>query len=119
MPQDHKRVRALVSVIQNHLLLFVLHTIAAPSTASIPSQNKAWLYCEYESAVDVLKLDTNVPVLEVKDNQVLIKVVAAALNPIDSKRMLGFFKATDAPLPAEANYSPLPVRLFFLKKKFS
>ncbi|KAL4653480.1 hypothetical protein ACB092_01G306400 [Castanea dentata] len=64
----------------------------APSTASIPSQNKAWLYYEYGNAVDVLKLDTNVPVLEVKDDQVLIKVVAAALNPIDSKRMLGHSK---------------------------
>jgi len=83
--------------------------MAAPSIASIPSQNKAWVYSEYGNAVDVLKLDSNVPVPEVKEDQVLIKVVAAALNPIDSKRMQGFFKATDdASLPAKATDSPFP-----------
>uniref|UniRef100_A0A2N9H6N3 Enoyl reductase (ER) domain-containing protein n=1 Tax=Fagus sylvatica TaxID=28930 RepID=A0A2N9H6N3_FAGSY len=78
--------------------------MAAPSTASIPSQNKAWVYSEYGKAVDVLKLDSNVTVPEVKEDQVLIKVVAAALNPVDSKRMLGFFKATDSPLPTVPGY---------------
>uniref|UniRef100_A0A2N9F2E6 Enoyl reductase (ER) domain-containing protein n=1 Tax=Fagus sylvatica TaxID=28930 RepID=A0A2N9F2E6_FAGSY len=72
--------------------------MAAPS---IPSQNKAWVYSEYGKAVDVLKLDPNVPVPEVKEDQVLIKVVAAALNPVDSKRMQGFFKDIDSPLPAK------------------
>ncbi|KAM3761473.1 hypothetical protein ACB098_01G270700 [Castanea mollissima] len=52
-----------------------LTDMPTPSTASIPSQNKAWLFYEYGNAVDVLKLDTNVPVLEVKDDQVLIKTV--------------------------------------------
>jgi 2-methylene-furan-3-one reductase len=70
--------------------------MAAPS---IPSQNKAWVYSEYGKAVDVLKLDPNVPVPEVKEDQVLIKVVAAALNPVDSKRMQGFSKDIDSPLP--------------------
>uniref|UniRef100_A0A7N2KY46 Uncharacterized protein n=1 Tax=Quercus lobata TaxID=97700 RepID=A0A7N2KY46_QUELO len=73
--------------------------MAAPSDASLPSKNKAWVYSEYGKSVDVLKLDSNVTVPEVKEDQVLIKVVAAALNPIDYKRMLGFFKASDSPLP--------------------
>lgn len=73
--------------------------MAAPSNASLPSKNKAWVYSEYGKSVDVLKLDSNVTVPEVKEDQVLIKVVAAALNPIDYKRLLGFFKASDSPLP--------------------
>ena len=51
--------------------------MAAPK---FPSQNKAWLYSEYGKAVDVLKLDPNVPVPEVKEDQVLIKVVADLLQ---------------------------------------
>lgn len=47
----------------------------------------------------MLKLDANVAVPEVKEDQVLIKVAAAALNPVDSKRRAGKFKATDSPLP--------------------
>nr|POE98104.1 2-methylene-furan-3-one reductase [Quercus suber] len=75
--------------------------MAAPPTASIPSKNKAWAYSEYGKAVDVLKLDSNVTVPEVKEDQVLVKVVAASLNPVDSKRMLGYFKETDSPLPTD------------------
>lgn len=76
---------------------------AAPSTdtatsTSIPSVMKAWVYDEY-GGVEVLKFDTSVSVPEVKDDQVLIKVAAAALNPVDFKRRLGKFKATDSPLP--------------------
>ncbi|XP_062151362.1 2-methylene-furan-3-one reductase-like [Alnus glutinosa] len=78
--------------------------MAAPSTAPVPSHNKAWLYSEYGSAVDVLKLDSNVAVPQVKEDQVLIKVVAASLNPLDSKRLRGFFKATDSPLPTVPGY---------------
>lgn len=67
----------------------------------IPTHMKAWMYYEYGSFTDVLKFDeaktTSVP--QVKDDQVLIKIVAAALNPIDAKRMTGFFKPTDSPLP--------------------
>lgn len=59
---------------------------------------KGWVYDEY-GGVDVLKIDDNVTVPEVKDDQVLIKVAAAALNPVDFKRRLGKFKATDSPLP--------------------
>ncbi|XP_041005900.1 2-methylene-furan-3-one reductase-like [Juglans microcarpa x Juglans regia] len=73
--------------------------MAAPSSFTIPSHNKAWVYSEYGSAVDVLKFDPNVPVPEVKDDQVLVKIAAASLNPVDFKRMHGFFKATDSPFP--------------------
>ncbi|XP_062110304.1 2-methylene-furan-3-one reductase [Humulus lupulus] len=71
--------------------------------ASIPSQMKAWVYGEY-GAVDVLKFESNVSVPEVKDDQVLIKVAAAALNPVDFKRRLGKFKDTDSPLPTVPGY---------------
>ncbi|XP_041005901.1 2-methylene-furan-3-one reductase-like [Juglans microcarpa x Juglans regia] len=78
--------------------------MAAPSSFTIPSHNKAWVYSEYGRAVDVLKLDPDVPVPEVKDDQVLVKVAAASLNPVDSKRMQGFIKATDSPLPTVPGY---------------
>lgn len=68
------------------------------TNASIPSEMKAWVYGEY-GGVDVLKLESNIAVPEVNDDQVLIKVVAAALNPVDAKRRQGKFKATDSPLP--------------------
>lgn len=70
----------------------------ATKVSSIPSEMKAWIYGEY-GGVDVLKFDDKVSVPEVKEDQVLIKVVAAALNPVDAKRRQGKFKATDSPLP--------------------
>ncbi|KAL1807256.1 hypothetical protein DCAR_0833122 [Daucus carota subsp. sativus] len=81
---------------------------AAPATetataSSVPSVMKAWLYDEY-GGVEVLKFDSSVSVPEVKDDQVLIKVAAAALNPVDFKRRLGKFKATDSPLPTVPGY---------------
>ncbi|KAL5582562.1 hypothetical protein UlMin_015004 [Ulmus minor] len=51
------------------------------AAASVPSVNKAWIYSEYGKSADVLKLDSNVKVPQVKEDQVLIKVVAAGLNP--------------------------------------
>ncbi|CAA2979418.1 2-methylene-furan-3-one reductase [Olea europaea subsp. europaea] len=60
---------------------------------------KAWSYGEY-GGVDVLKFKSNIAVPEVKEDQVLIKIVAAALNHVDFKRRLGKFHATDLPLPA-------------------
>ncbi|XP_038893412.1 NADPH-dependent alkenal/one oxidoreductase, chloroplastic [Benincasa hispida] len=75
----------------------------ASEVASVPSDMKAWVYGEY-GGVDVLQFDSSVSVPEVKGDQVLIKVVAAALNPVDAKRMQGKFKATDSPLPTVPGY---------------
>ncbi|GAB2280461.1 hypothetical protein Dimus_015091 [Dionaea muscipula] len=68
------------------------------ASSTIPTEIKAWVYHEY-GGVEVLKLDHKVAIPEVKDHQVLVKVIAAALNPVDFKRRLGRFKATDSPLP--------------------
>ncbi|KAI4350700.1 hypothetical protein L6164_005130 [Bauhinia variegata] len=78
--------------------------MAAPSTPMIPSHIKAWVYSEYGKTSDVLKFDTNVPLPQLKEDQVLIKVAAAALNPIDYKRLAGYFKDTDSPLPTAPGY---------------
>ncbi|KAL8532654.1 hypothetical protein ACS0TY_009021 [Phlomoides rotata] len=64
---------------------------------------KAWRYSEYGGA-EVVKLESDVPVPEPTDDQVLIKVVAAALNPIDYKRRQGILKGNDAPLPITLGY---------------
>ncbi|KAA8548096.1 hypothetical protein F0562_004643 [Nyssa sinensis] len=74
------------------------------STPTIPSQMKAWVYEEYGNCTQALKLVSNASVPQLKDDQVLIMVVAAALNPVDSKRMLGIFKATDSSLPTVPGY---------------
>ncbi|XP_021741394.1 2-methylene-furan-3-one reductase-like [Chenopodium quinoa] len=70
----------------------------------VPSTMKAWVYEEYGSPTNVLKLKSDVPVPEIEDDQVLIKVEAASLNPIDYKRMLGFLKATDSSPPTIPGY---------------
>ncbi|OEL22545.1 2-methylene-furan-3-one reductase [Dichanthelium oligosanthes] len=64
---------------------------------------KAWVYDAYGDA-SVLKLDEAVAVPPVADDQVLVKVVAAALNPVDAKRRAGKFQATDSPLPTVPGY---------------
>ncbi|MFS7914222.1 putative 2-methylene-furan-3-one reductase [Helianthus anomalus] len=60
---------------------------------------KGWVYEEYSGLV-VLKYSSNVTVPGVNDDQVFVKVVAAALNPVDFKRRLGKFQATDFALPS-------------------
>ncbi|KAJ7947375.1 2-methylene-furan-3-one reductase-like [Quillaja saponaria] len=77
--------------------------MAAAADSPIPSQIKGWVYSEYGKASDVLKLETNVPIPELKEDQVLIKVIAAALNPVDSMRMIGFFKVNDT-IPTVPGY---------------
>ncbi|XP_015879176.3 2-methylene-furan-3-one reductase [Ziziphus jujuba] len=72
---------------------------AATSDPTIPSVHKAWVYQEYGKSSDVLKFDENFPVPQVKEDQVLVKVVAASINPIDYKRMLGLVKNIDSPRP--------------------
>lgn len=73
-------------------------TETVTAVSEIPAKMKAWVYDDY-GAADLLRLDEGVSVPEVKEDQVLIKVVAAALNPVDYKRRQGKFKATDSPLP--------------------
>ncbi|KAJ4824508.1 hypothetical protein Tsubulata_031589, partial [Turnera subulata] len=74
------------------------------SSASIPTKMKGWVYSEYGKSSDILKLESELAVPEVKDDQVLIKVVAAALNPVDYKRMLGLFETSEAPFPTVPGY---------------
>ncbi|XVE83958.1 hypothetical protein DITRI_Ditri16bG0130600 [Diplodiscus trichospermus] len=74
------------------------------SNASIPSKMKAWVYAHHGKSVDVLKLHSDVDVPQLKEDQVLIKVIAAGLNPVDFKRMLGMFKESDSPLPIVPGY---------------
>ncbi|PNX74445.1 quinone oxidoreductase-like protein chloroplastic-like [Trifolium pratense] len=74
------------------------------NTPSIPSHTKAWVYSQYGNIEENLKFDTNVPTPHPKEDQVLIKVVAAALNPVDIKRAIGYFKDIDSPLPTVPGY---------------
>lgn len=65
----------------------------------VQSNMKSWVYGEYGAAGNVLKFDSDMAVPVINDNQVLVKVIAAALNPVDAKRMLGYFQAIDSALP--------------------
>jgi 2-methylene-furan-3-one reductase len=76
----------------------------ATASSDIPSKMKAWVYTKYGKSADILQLEENVDVPEVKEDQVLLKVVAASLNPVDYKRMLGYFQASDSPLPTVPGY---------------
>ncbi|KAG9449984.1 hypothetical protein H6P81_009949 [Aristolochia fimbriata] len=107
----HSRYRSVSSL--NRLSVRPFRSISASSqsasvsdavaSSTVPSAMKAWTYVDY-GGVDVLKLDENVTVPQIKEDQVLIKVVAAALNPVDAKRRQGKFKATDSPLPTVPGY---------------
>lgn len=78
---------------------------ATSSIDQVPSINKAWTYSEYGQSSEVLKFNTSVPVPQVEENQVLIKVIAASLNPVDFKRINGFFgDSTDSPFPTVPGY---------------
>ncbi|KAK8652424.1 hypothetical protein V6N13_126457 [Hibiscus sabdariffa] len=74
------------------------------STATLPTKMKAWTYAEYGKSSEVLKLETDFDVPQINDDQVLVKVAAAGINPIDFKRMAGMFKVTDSPLPIIPGY---------------
>ncbi|RCV30849.1 hypothetical protein SETIT_6G128600v2 [Setaria italica] len=80
---------------------------SSPATAAaateVPGTMKAWAYDAYGDA-SVLKIDEAAAVPAVGEDQVLVKVVAAALNPVDAKRRAGKFQATDSPLPTVPGY---------------
>ncbi|KAI6700677.1 hypothetical protein NL676_015001 [Syzygium grande] len=78
--------------------------MASYSNFTIPSKIKAWVYAERGNPINVLKLDSDVSVPEIKEDQVLVKVVAASLNPVDAKRALGFFKDIDSSPPIVPGY---------------
>ncbi|KAK6267368.1 hypothetical protein QUC31_018205 [Theobroma cacao] len=86
------------------------------SASNIPSKMKAWVYAHHGKPVDVLKLDLDVAVPQLTEDQVLIKVVAAGLNPVDFKRMLGMFIGADSPLPTVPGYD-VAEKLLALKPK--
>ncbi|CAL5012035.1 unnamed protein product [Urochloa decumbens] len=68
------------------------------AATEVPGTMKAWAYDAYGDA-SVLKLDEAAVVPAIGEDQVLVRVVAAALNPVDAKRRAGKFQATDSPLP--------------------
>ncbi|KAJ7520271.1 hypothetical protein O6H91_20G075700 [Diphasiastrum complanatum] len=70
---------------------------------SDPKLHKAWVYRAYGAAKDVLQLE-EIGVPEIAADQVLVKVRAASLNPVDFKRRLGKFKASDSQLPHVPGY---------------
>ncbi|KAE8706256.1 2-methylene-furan-3-one reductase [Hibiscus syriacus] len=67
--------------------------------SSIPPTKKAWVYSQHGNPADVLKLSSNYSVPQLQQHEVLIKVMAAALNQVYFKRMLGVFIDSDSPLP--------------------
>ncbi|OWM71546.1 2-methylene-furan-3-one reductase-like [Punica granatum] len=77
---------------------------ASPEAAAVPPKMKAWVHPEYGDPAAVLRLEPGVEVPRIEEDQVLVKVAAAALNPVDIKRMQGLFKSTDSPLPIVPGY---------------
>ncbi|CAL5006652.1 unnamed protein product [Urochloa decumbens] len=75
----------------------------AAAATEVPGTMKAWAYDAYGDA-SVLKLDEAAVVPAIGEDQVLVRVVAAALNPVDAKRRAGKFQATDSPLPTVPGY---------------
>lgn len=76
--------------------------IEEAEAAALPTTQKGWSYSEY-GPKEVLKFD-DIPVPEVKPDEVLVKVQAAALNPVDYKRRLGKFQNSDSALPHVPGY---------------
>lgn len=64
---------------------------------AIPAMHKAWLYSEVGAAREVLHLK-EIAVPEIGPKQVLVKLEAAALNPLDNKRRIGYLDK-NSPLP--------------------
>ena len=73
------------------------------------SFQKAWFYRDYGS-VEVLEYgDVEVPQITSPD-QVLIKVHAASLNPIDYNRRFGYIKSPCIPFPVSNVYFTLMMK---------
>ncbi|MFQ6620609.1 hypothetical protein Gotur_000411 [Gossypium turneri] len=71
---------------------------------NVPCTMKAWIYGQHGKPEDVLKLKSDVVVPELKEDQVLVKVMASGLNPVDNKRMLGIFVQAECPFPTVPGY---------------
>ncbi|TYI20690.1 hypothetical protein ES332_A07G256100v1 [Gossypium tomentosum] len=71
---------------------------------NVPCTMKAWIYGQHGKPEDVLKLKSDVVVPELKEDQVLVKVMASGLNPVDNKRMIGIFVHAECPLPTVPGY---------------
>ncbi|KAL3723157.1 hypothetical protein ACJRO7_035348 [Eucalyptus globulus] len=70
----------------------------------VPTKMKAWVYREYGDVGNVLRLNQEFEVPEVQKGQVLVKVLAAALNPIDHLRVNAVYKLPHFTLPAVPGY---------------
>ncbi|XP_017632717.1 2-methylene-furan-3-one reductase-like isoform X1 [Gossypium arboreum] len=71
---------------------------------NVPCTMKAWIYGQHGKPEDVLKLKSDVVVPELKEDQVLVKVMASGLNPVDNKRMIGIFVHAECPFPTVPGY---------------
>lgn len=96
---------------------------ASTPTPAIPSHMKAWAYSKRGKITDVLKFNPNLPIPELKVDQVLIKVVAAAINPIDSAKIEGRYNDVDASFPVRHSsffcfYSVYMMKLMFFTINF-
>ncbi|KAJ8750305.1 hypothetical protein K2173_014220 [Erythroxylum novogranatense] len=94
--------------------------MAISTVNTIPSKIRAWVYEDYGKSTNVLKLKSDVAVPQLKEDQVLVKVMSASLNPVDFKRMEGMFKETDSPPPTVPGYdvAGVVVKLGSQVKKF-
>ncbi|KAG0630122.1 hypothetical protein M758_1G155800 [Ceratodon purpureus] len=79
-----------------------LRELISKAAMAVPAVHEAWLYYEYGPAKEVLKLE-EIAVPEVKPDQVLVKVKAAAINPVDYKRRTGYV-TLNSPFPIVPGY---------------
>ncbi|CAM6088706.1 unnamed protein product [Calypogeia fissa] len=71
-------------------------------SVAIPHTQTAWIYNEYGSNEVLSMAEVIVP--KVAPDQVLVKVHASALNPVDFKRRMGKFHHSDSELPTVPGY---------------
>ncbi|KAA3459383.1 2-methylene-furan-3-one reductase-like [Gossypium australe] len=72
---------------------------------NVPCTMKAWIYGQHGKPEDVLKLKSDVVVPDLMEDQVLVKVMASGLNPVDNKRMIGIFVQAECPFPTVPGYN--------------